>query len=139
LSEGVYTFLITADGHIAYGRVIDLWEFGVKHIHLANGRLVVVAGEMKVGPEGKISFNLDSGSFTNDIIYNKKFSRAYLKNAVVGIFKSQFNIINLEYNEQKRFFPRHPPEIAELKKLCGSDEFVRSNRWICDRFQYLLQ
>jgi hypothetical protein len=134
LTEGSYTFLITLDGHIVFGKVIDYWEFGVKHIHLANSRPVLVAGEMKINPNKSIQFNLDSGSFTVPIINAKHTTYEALEVAVIEIFREVFQVPSIEYTPGYTFIPSHPPIWEDLLKLCSASEFKARNAWICELY-----
>jgi hypothetical protein len=64
LQPGTYTYVVLKDGTVVTGRVEDSFEYGVKHLNLANKREVVTAGELKVGSDGRYQFNVDSGTYS---------------------------------------------------------------------------
>ena len=68
LPPGNYTYVITDTGEVSFGLVTDGLEFGVKHVHIAQGRRVAVAGEVRIGPNKEITYNELSGTFTNQAI-----------------------------------------------------------------------
>lgn len=81
LPVGSYSWVLTSDGDLSFGRLENSWEFGVKHIHLANGRSVLIAGELMLSNEvcddattecGDISVlvNIISGTYTLPLTKN---------------------------------------------------------------------
>lgn len=111
-----YTYVITADGSVVYGQVDNAFEYGVKHIQLANGRPVVGAGELRVNADGTISFNLESGSFSRSLIQQKGVSEAELQKRVQAVLQNN-GAAQLEYTKST-LLPKDPPNRAELTELC---------------------
>jgi len=64
LADGNYTWVITNDWEITFGHVINNFEWGVKHKHLANCRALVAGGEWKKSGSETI-WNLESGTFSS--------------------------------------------------------------------------
>ena len=48
-----YTYVVLNDGSLVFGEVHDVPEFGVKHLHLANGKPVkaVLVKSLSMNPE----------------------------------------------------------------------------------------
>ncbi|MBF0208181.1 MAG: protein kinase [Oligoflexia bacterium] len=67
LPVGKYNYTLTEDGKVTLGLVSNALEIGAKHIHLANGRRVLIAGELQSYADGRIQFNVESGSFSKEI------------------------------------------------------------------------
>lgn len=67
LEPGSYTYIVKPDGSITVGRTDSIYEAGTKHIQLAGGERVGVAGELKVHTDGTVDFNVESGSFSAKI------------------------------------------------------------------------
>ncbi|MBU1976383.1 MAG: hypothetical protein KKA62_00335, partial [Nanoarchaeota archaeon] len=67
LPSGQYTYVLLEDGTLVFGKVETELEFGVKHLHLANERPVVAAGEIVVEESGEYAFNSLSGTITKPL------------------------------------------------------------------------
>jgi hypothetical protein len=132
LPSGSYTYVITQDGHISFGKVIDGWEFGVKHVHVANSRRVIAAGEIR-SYEGNFYYNLDSSTFVTPIIKKKGGSLENLRIGVDSIFREVFKVSDPVYKAEV-LLPVQPPTSEEYAKLCRSQEFKKTNDYICEEF-----
>lgn len=129
-----YTYVITADGKLTFGRVTNSLEYGVKHIHLANGKPVLVAGELTVRPDGTIAFNLESGSFTRQLIKRDQVSEEKLERRVKLILEQEPGAGRVERVPNDAILKpvsKQPPTVEELARICGDAGFHYVNRWIC--------
>jgi hypothetical protein len=52
---------------LTFGRVNNRLEWGVKHLQIAGGRAAYLAGEIVVGEDGNILWNIGSGTFSKAI------------------------------------------------------------------------
>ncbi len=129
LERGVsYNYVVLDDGTVVIGKVVDDLEFGVKHLHLANGRAVTVAGELRVGMDGKLSYNLNSNTFMNPLIQEGGSSVSGARNAFESIVKEQTGVI--PSFETSSLIPHGPPTATHLDELCAG-HFLNSNAGLC--------
>jgi hypothetical protein len=126
LKPGTYTYVITQDGKATYGRVEDTWEVGVKHAQLANGRKILSAGEVKVDPDGEISYNLASGTYMVGVddsarrLATGKFFAAEAPGRSVRMTSSQTSML-----------PRNSPDLKTVRGYCAQPAFKQLNSGIC--------
>jgi hypothetical protein len=84
-----YSYVILDDGTKVFGDIRNGLEYGVKHIHLANGRAVVAAGELSVDASGAYSYNLLSGSYTMKMIKAEQTTSTKLKELIEKAFTQE--------------------------------------------------
>ncbi len=123
-----YNYVVLDDGTVVVGKVSDDLEFGVKHLHLANGRPVTVAGELKVGMDGKLTYNLNSNTFMNPLIREGGSTEAGARKAFEAIVKDQIGVI--PSFETSTLLPHGPPSTIQLDELCAG-HFLNSNVGLC--------
>lgn len=125
LPPGKYTYVIAADGSVSYGRVTDGLEFGVKHLHIAQGRRIAVAGEVDILPNGGAVYNELSGTFTMrsieaagelGAVYQLKYSERML-NLAANLFKSDSGLKGIARTE-KSLFPTNKPRPQDIDDMC---------------------
>ncbi len=124
-----YTYIVTEDGKMTFGEVVDGTEFGVKHAHLANGRKVLAAGELAIDEAGHYAFNLESGSYSMKIMEKGLATEGQLEGRVSSIFEGELGAGG-EYTKSK-LTSTAPPTPAEYKQLCGSAQFLKLNGMLC--------
>ncbi len=134
LPGGSYTFVILDTGDIIFGRVNNLYEHGVKHVMLADGRPVAIAGEMRVSrkPPKLIEYNLESGSFMRKMVEDKMSAEEDLKFKISNVFKrlgcrSKF--------VDEILLPRVEPTEVQKDELCADQSFCVKNLKICRSYQ----
>ncbi len=131
-----YTYVITQTGELIFGMVDNVFEFGVKHFHIANGRRIILAGELSVSSSGRILFNLESGSFTRHIIQEwirRGVSRQEIKRRFISQLIALFETENLNaVYTQTILIPTSDPSASEKSKLCASTIFTLRNRSFCE-------
>ncbi|MCC7442308.1 MAG: hypothetical protein IT285_11780 [Bdellovibrionales bacterium] len=132
LSPGRYTYVITSDGRMSFGLVDDVWEFGSKHLNIANGRPVIAAGELQVTPGGRMSFNLESGTFTRHLIAGGRTSTTSMSASVEAVFAREVGSSNVQYVGESIFRGLRVPSAAELARLCASALFLLHNAAMCN-------
>ena len=111
-----YTYVLLNDGSLIFGEIHDGLEFGVKHLHLANGRPVKAVGEIFIDESGRYLFNLESGSFTKVLIKKYRANEGLLREQMHDVFYRYFSkdgnhlkaVINLLEH----------PSLDELADLC---------------------
>lgn len=112
-----YTYVILDDGTVAYGNVKNSFEYGVKHIQLANGRPVVAAGELRVNLDGSVVFNLESGTFTKPLIQQKGVSPEDLKQKVQQVIGGRADT-EMKYTNEI-LVSKEDPTRSQMMDLCG--------------------
>lgn len=124
IPDGAYLYLIEYDPatnryYKQYAPIVNLLEIGSRHFQLPShvpGRILIAAGEMtKVG--GKIRFNLESGTYTRNImsITNKSgINRSIYRNIVENAFRNAKP--NVEFTN-KILAPQVPGRLKNLMKL----------------------
>ncbi|EQC47295.1 hypothetical protein [Bacteriovorax sp. Seq25_V] len=132
LPPGKYTYVIAADGSVSFGRVDDALEFGVKHLHIAQGRKIAVAGEVDILPNGGAVYNELSGTFTMQSYaeaghyLGDSYQKLYL-DKMVGLanrfFTSDPNLKGVARTE-KAVFPTAKPNKQDMLDMCN---FLRAN------------
>lgn len=155
LPPGKYTYVITAEGEVSYGRVEDGVEFGVKHLNLAKGRSVLLPGEIAVHTDGSVEYNLKSGTFTPLVL-------AKLEQRLETIEKNEFTpsrqsrltalnhcaekaFISLGVNKNhlilkanKSVFEFPPSSLdAVIEKYCKNPAFLKLNSALCISYKKL--
>jgi hypothetical protein len=126
-----YNYVILDDGSMVYGELVDAWEYGVKHPHLALNRTVLAAGEVYIDDTGKIFFNVESGKFTKNILKNAGLKKSELGDKVKKAFGYNKNNDNLFYQENLPR-PSKPPASEELIQLCRDVIFILNNSHLCN-------
>jgi hypothetical protein len=134
-----YAFVITEDGQFTLGLIENAWEFGVKHLNLAQGNTVYAAGELYVGKDGNLSFNLVSGTFMRPMLDVTEDTKNFKKeekiaNKVLSILRNEQKCF--EANKKIEFIEddlgrKDQPSIKEISKLCSEDHFKKNNTEIC--------
>jgi hypothetical protein len=130
-----YTWVLLEDGTVVFGQVDNVWEIGVKHINLAAGKTVLAAGEMKMGNDLSIIWNLESGSFSRKIM--ESIGEEELLETASEVFKvysdSRYQPQALIKKGDQSLLPTGNPTIEELAKLCQDSRFleVAQNREFC--------
>lgn len=107
IPPGIYTYLFPAQDRIICVPVKNKFELGTIHFVLAllsNARNVIAAGEMLVGRDGTIHFNLLSGSFM----------QSWMQRSLKGKCDTELRDLTLRMLQQQ--YPRHRIEYtgAEL-------------------------
>jgi hypothetical protein len=126
-----YTFVITEDGRMSFGMIDDAWEVGVKHMHIANGRPVMGAGEIKVLPNGKIEYNTMSGTFTRQIVAkNPGITDELMEKRIRHVLTKEMGPGNVTRGGDN-LFPVNGPTSSDLRALCQQSEFLSWNKHFC--------
>lgn len=124
LPAGTYTYAVTEEGTLVVGKVEDSFEFGVKHIHLLNGRAAPSAGELQVAADGSYIFNNDSGSIVRAGLLDQGVDPAVLKS------KSQTSLKQFLGSEgtptNASLLPNTPPTRARLWEYCNQPAFCEA-------------
>lgn len=131
LKPGNYTYLYTRDGKFVMGEVDDSFEIGVKHVDLANGREGVVAGELRVLEDGSYRFNIESGTYTRELIKKHNVPEADLKRRAQETLEFHMGRPG-EYN-QGTFLSGRSPDIKRIGELCRKRDFFSFNEDGCCR------
>jgi hypothetical protein len=124
-----FTFVITDSGQHRYGKVIDGWEVGVKHVNIAQGEDCCCAGELKISRRGHITFNLNSGTFTKELVETGRASMDDLARRTQDFFKT-LTTKRITYTKDV-ILPARMPTIEELRKLRKLKHFARRNELLC--------
>jgi hypothetical protein len=131
LKPGTYTFLFTRGGKFVTGRVDDNFEIGVKHVDLANGREGVVAGELRVLEGGSYSFNIESGTYSRELIRKHNVPEEDLKRRAQETL--EFHIGRPGEYSQGTFLSGRTPDIKRIADLCRKRDFFAFNEDGCCR------
>lgn len=131
LKPGNYTYLYTRDGKFVMGEVDDSFEIGVKHVDLANGREGVVAGELRVLQDGTYRFNIESGTFTRELIKKHKVPEADLKLRAQETL--EFHMGRGGEYSTETFLSGRTPDIKRIADLCRKRDFFAFNEDGCCR------
>jgi|GEM_PF-5216887 len=127
-----YTYVLTAYGEVSYGLVNDVWEYGVKHFHIARLRPIVAAGELFIDANGQVTFNLESGTFTKNIIQMKHVPQKEIELGVQRLFVDELGNPDLvRYTDRVLFQQLDLPSLREKQKLCGFKHFTNHNPNFC--------
>lgn len=129
LKPGSYTYVISRDGSLSLGRVEDNFEYGVKHVHLAEGREIVSAGEIKVNPDGSILFNNESGTFVPALFSNGVKPDELSQRSAEAL--QHYLQRPVKYDEDTPLLPREGPTLKRMQELCTHDAFCESNYASC--------
>jgi hypothetical protein len=126
LPPGNYTYVITETGDISYGLVTDGLEFGVKHLHIAQGRRIAVAGEVRVGPNRELTYNELSGTFTNQAINEaQQAGTTGYQNSLLRLARDFFNAdpnaAGITRTERTLFPepPNNQPTANDIRQMCA--------------------
>jgi hypothetical protein len=120
LPDGVYLFLIeyepsTRKYYKQFVRVESLVEIGSKHLQLPThqgDRVVLAAGEL-VKNEGKITWNLRSGTFMGNFIRQGGGSNAKFRQIVENAFRNSEATLNFK---NVNLIPNVPTKLGNLIK-----------------------
>jgi hypothetical protein len=123
LPPGNYTYVITETGEVSFGLVTDGLEFGVKHVHIAQGRRIAVAGEVRVGANRELTYNELSGTFTSEAIKNAN------KAGRTG-YASELNDLARRFFDRdpnssgvtrvgETVFPNEQPSANDIRRMCA--------------------
>lgn len=127
LPDFTYTFVITVCGHITYGRCLDGWQVGVKHMALAKGRKVVCAGEISIAVDGlSCCYNLDSGQFTRKMVDCGMTTEDKLSSALQALL-AQDRFVTRTFARRSILAPVDTPTAHELQQLLDAGFFCRQN------------
>lgn len=129
LDPGTYNYLITRNGELVVGKVSDRFERGVKHYDLANGREGVVAGEIKISSDGGFQFNIESGTYSRDLIEKKNVSSTLLEKKA-GQALQFFMGRRGKYSKEK-LSPDRFPDLSTIRKYCNERLFLALNKDSC--------
>lgn len=131
LKPGNYTYLYTRDGKFVMGEVDDSFEIGVKHVDLANGREGVVAGELRVLEDGSYRFNIESGTYSRELIRKHKVPEADLKRRAQETL--EFHMGRPGDYSQGTFLSGRAPGVKKIVDLCRKRDFFAFNEDGCCR------
>jgi len=137
LTEGYYTWTLTSDYQISFGKYLNHYEYGTKHASLALGRMGYVAGEMYVineSPSSKrtILWNLLSGTYSIPISSSKdpsnplKYMSQVMYPAMSKIWSTFPCFGNMYYTKDDVLLPRSLPSFAYIADLCSNNFFFAS-------------
>jgi|GEM_PF-4484018 len=132
LPDGYYTYTVLDDQSISIGRVHDQLENGVKHVNVANGRKVNVAGELRI-VNGEIDFNIESGSFSRHIAGAIPNGDEVLEQRAQDALT--YFLGRKPRTQRGTFFSDLPP--VDLRHYCTKDKSFRSLNAVtcCDAIQ----
>ena len=121
-----YTWVLTEDRTMSFGQVLNRWEYGVKHAHVANTKKVVAAGEMELAPDGRVKYNLSSGTFSRRYVEVGPRAAKLLESLADEAFKSQVSPDQLQYVKSNllKDLPAFPTQV-ELISLCADTDFLK--------------
>jgi hypothetical protein len=128
--DETYNYVITTQGEIDFGRVRDRFEYGSKHLTLAQGRPILGAGEIRIEQDGQYEFNVQSGSIVLPLIVKYPSYEATLERSVRAVFLKEFGYSGI-FGKQT-LVPKTPPTSTELRSLCQFDVFHELNSHLCD-------
>lgn len=129
LPPGSYAYLITRDGKLVTGEVSDNFELGVKHANLADSREVVSAGELKVLSDGTYQYNLESGTFTKNMVSSMGVSQADMASRTDKALNAYFKSPGQYKNEI--LLPQTNPSLDTIRRACSSQPFLYVNLAAC--------
>jgi len=125
-----YTYVVLENGNVVFGQVDSALEYGVKHSHLANGRAVHAAGELQIAENGKYLFNTESGTFSRQLIKEKKLITAEEMSEDVGtLFNKEFGYSG---TITKRTLVPSQATDAHIAEICTNPAFAR-NLGLCSQ------
>lgn len=160
-----YNYILSIHGDLIMGKFSNDWEYGIKHVRLAShGGPVLVAGELRYDGEGKIRFNIKSGSFMKMIYRNPKNTAIDSSFEEMEMAKGKEKDKFIDKKKQEKLKEKHVTLITSifsdfgmkevtfvekslhsnekitddhLKKFCESIIFKDKNKEICDRINSL--
>ena len=100
---------------------------GVKHFHLANGRKVVAAGELKIS-SGSYEWNLLSGTFSIPIM--RAGGLDDMQRTMHRYFENSFGHVGRETGNET-VFTANRISLEELAILCQKKIFLKHNDHVC--------
>lgn len=130
LEPGRYTYAVLDDGTLVTAKVHDAWEVGAKHVNLANGRKVGVAGELKVLDDGSYQYNILSGSYSRQLISYRGISPSVLTDRAGQTLNSYFPK-QKGYATPDELLPSRPPSLTQIVRYCNFKPFYRTNLDLC--------
>ena len=135
LKPGVYTWTLTADWQLSFGRFLNGLEWGTKHANLALGRACYVAGELLVPPPSNASreavfWNLLSGTYSLPISSQQSppdDPTRYLEKVLYPAMRAVWDAVpcgkRLHY-QGSEFFPEAVPSEGYVALLCASNYYA---------------
>ena len=129
--EHSYNYILTTSGELVIGMVLDAWEFGVKHLHLAQGRDVLVAGELLVNADSSYSFNLMSGTLMMPIAASHPEYNSRLELAIQSFFLDEFGSRGLFLKTGTLLPLSVQPTPEEKSRFCDFSDFSLRNPQVC--------
>lgn len=134
LPVGAYTWTLTADYQLSFGRYPNNIEFGTKHANLALARPVYVAGELAVlsgtsNARGQLLWNLLSGTFSLPMSasVNASDPLAYLENVMAPAMSQVWAAAlcyPLMHYQNAEFFPELLPSSPYIADICANDYYA---------------
>merc|ERR1712137_743469 len=136
LPSGTYTWILTSDYQLSFGRYENNYELGSKHSNIAMKRSGFVAGELLVSSgslQSKriIGWNLLSGTYSEPISasMNESYPDAYLEEVLRPkmdqVWKASNCSDDLFYQNSEFFFPVLPSN-EYVGWACANNPFVRN-------------
>jgi hypothetical protein len=129
-----YTYVITASGHVTFGRCFDEWQVGAKHLVLARERPVLAAGELRVVKDRKtgtcvVWVNLDSGRYMRNLFLRGHQTERALRPLVLAFFRKDRGATRVEYAERyaASLTPDCSPSRDEYERLLSCTSFCEQN------------
>lgn len=126
LKSGFYTWLITNDYQLTFGEYLNGLEWGIRHIHLAMKRIGFIGGEITIKDES-IKWNLESGSFTKEIIKELGERGPQYRLRMIENMKRIWNVTKcaskFEFTE-KKIKNIIPPKVY-ITNLCKTQDVAR--------------
>ena len=132
-TEYSYNYILTTSGELVIGMVLDAWEFGVKHMHLAQGRDVLAAGELFVHADFSYSFNLMSGTFIMPIAASYPEYNSRLELAIQSFFSDEFGSRGIFLRAGTLLPLSVQPTQEEKDRFCSFSDFSVRNPQVCNR------
>jgi hypothetical protein len=123
--DRTYNYVILEDGSFVFGQETNALELGTKHVHLANGRGVVSAGEVRVDADGTFLLNNVSGSFARDLA--KELGDQDLRSRTEKAFAAQGVPTRWGLGTTRR----KPMTIEEIRAHCKVAVFAKVNSHLC--------
>lgn len=124
-----YNFIIFASGDYIFGMVEDNWEYGAKHLQIAQGNPVLAAGEFYLDQNGQYNFNILSGSLVLAILHKYPEYQTVLKSSVTHFFNEEMR--SEVAISDKGLLPHSLPTLDEQNGLCSEAYFYLNNLTIC--------
>jgi hypothetical protein len=124
-----YNFVIFASGEVSFSMIANVWEYGSKHLQLAQGKPVLAAGEFSIDQAGQYQFNILSGSIALPIIHKYPDYQPRLESSVTYYFRDATGTKGTLIN--KSLVPQNSPSLEEQTALCAEHQFNENNSSLC--------